>query len=102
MNGFSTTAWWPIACLDCGVNADLLTDERTRIICRECHKKHEFNFCKDAIGNIPEGGSATEEVFGDEAMAIHSSAICSIRSCDHCREEKRNGPNRKSTKGEKQ
>jgi hypothetical protein len=40
---FLTTNWWPIQCLDCGINTDLLMDANSRVICRECHQKHEFN-----------------------------------------------------------
>jgi hypothetical protein len=43
MSDFSTTNWWPVVCLDCGINADLLMDRFSRIICRECHRRNEFN-----------------------------------------------------------
>lgn len=50
----SISKWWKIQCLDCGVNCDLLTDKASRIICRECLEKHEFNEVKDAIDSEEE------------------------------------------------
>jgi ribosomal protein S27E len=39
---WSNAVFWKIQCLDCGINADLLTDKESRIICRDCLEKHEF------------------------------------------------------------
>lgn len=34
--------WVKIVCLDCGVNCELLMDDKKRVICRECLNVHEF------------------------------------------------------------
>jgi hypothetical protein len=41
--------FYKIECLDCGINADLLTDVFHRIICRECLIKHEFKEVENEI-----------------------------------------------------
>ena len=50
--------FYKIECLDCGINADLLTDVFHRIICRECLNKNEFNEVENEI--YSEGDSEKE------------------------------------------
>lgn len=58
--------WWKIQCLDCGINCDLLTDLKGRVICRECLERHEFREVKDAIEAIKEA----EEELCDERSTV--------------------------------
>lgn len=48
-NKLKRNDFWKIECLDCGVNADLLTDSWKRIICRECLNKNEFSEVENEI-----------------------------------------------------
>lgn len=48
-NSLKRNDFWKINCLDCGIDCDLLIDGHTRIICRECLMKHEFNEVENEI-----------------------------------------------------
>lgn len=58
----SDTAWWKIECLDCGVNADLLRDLDSRVVCRDCLNKHEFNEVDNEMYALQNQGTTREKV----------------------------------------
>jgi hypothetical protein len=53
--------WWKIVCLDCGVDADLLMDKLSRVICRECLQKHEFTEVDSIMEDDSNDGSIGQE-----------------------------------------
>ena len=67
--------FWKIQCLQCGINADLLTDDWNRIICRECLHESEFREVSDEIvseGKYPNGsGNSFKKDLGyGESLAV--------------------------------
>ncbi len=75
--------FWRIQCCDCGVNCDLLTDNHSRIICRECLNAHEFNEVENEI--FSEGDSEKESIGNRDFL--HGSSLADSNDRDTNNEE---------------
>lgn len=69
------TNFWKIECNICGINADLLTDDYQRIICRECLHRNEFNEVENEIHSDFVYTESNCEVESGHEILLHATSV---------------------------